>query len=128
MRRAWACVGGQVREDLAAFFCCSARDVVLEVEAGDVEDSLPLAGVGVEAQPVTQLHVRVTQRPKPFLGGYRDSASGLEFHHAESQTGPPPRVSPKASRDAQTVRTRRRRAHTGESKATQVTHFSTATT
>lgn len=86
----------EVKEDLAAFLCCSMRDV----ELGEGEG--PLAGVGVS------IRIRVTQRAKPFLGGFRDSLSGLEFHHAESQT------SARVSRDVQTVRTRRRRADTGQ--------------
>ncbi|KAK3918073.1 IQ and ubiquitin-like domain-containing protein, partial [Frankliniella fusca] len=110
----------EVKEDLAAFFCCPVADVALETSVVDMDDSLPLAGAGVESQEV-RLRIRVSRRAKPFLGGYRDSRSGTEFHHAESQTGPPApsRDVSRTSRDAQTVRTRRRRVHTQPEKATQ---------
>ncbi|KAE8741874.1 hypothetical protein FOCC_FOCC012577 [Frankliniella occidentalis] len=110
----------EVKEDLAAFFCCPVTDVALDTSVVEIDDSLPLAGAGVESHDV-RLRIRVSRRPKPFLGGFRDSRSGTEFHHAESQTGPPARdTSDRVSRDAQTVRTRRRRVHTPHEKATQV--------
>ena len=28
---------------------------------------------------------------KPFLGGFRDRRNGMEYHHASTQTPPPPK-------------------------------------
>ncbi|XP_059620117.1 IQ and ubiquitin-like domain-containing protein [Phlebotomus argentipes] len=43
---------------------------------------------------------------KPFLGGFRNSKTGLEFHHAFSQTGPPSdsiRYDGRTTRETQTI-------------------------
>lgn len=61
---------------------------------------------------------------KPFLGGYLDKKSGLEYHHGFSQTGPPkPKISSKLKnhRDTQTYFTRNRKLDKEYSQATQMT-------
>ncbi|KAH1017326.1 IQ and ubiquitin-like domain-containing protein [Dendroctonus ponderosae] len=60
---------------------------------------------------------------KPFLGGYRDAETGIQYHHGYTQTGPPkPKVPPemKNHRDTQTYYTRNRRTEREYATATQV--------
>ncbi|KAF7270356.1 hypothetical protein GWI33_016682 [Rhynchophorus ferrugineus] len=61
---------------------------------------------------------------KPYLGGYRDIQTGIQYHHSYTQTGPPkPRVAPefKNHRDTQTYFTRNRKTEKEYCHATQVT-------
>ncbi|RZB39174.1 IQ and ubiquitin-like domain-containing protein, partial [Asbolus verrucosus] len=61
---------------------------------------------------------------KPFLGGYFDKHTGLEYHHGYSQTGPPkPKVPPELRnhRDTQTYFMRNRKLDMEYSQATQMT-------
>lgn len=60
---------------------------------------------------------------KPYIGGYRNKETGIEYHHAFTQTGPPPpKVLPrnKNTRDTQTLDTRNRRIHMSYSRSTQM--------
>ncbi|KAF5305485.1 hypothetical protein FQA39_LY01576 [Lamprigera yunnana] len=63
---------------------------------------------------------------KPFLGGFVNQCSGVEYHHGYSQTGPPkPKVSPsrKNHRSTQTQSIVRSKAYdTGYAQATQMTN------
>merc|ERR1719353_1431821 len=52
--------------------------------------------------------VRAMPEKKPFLGGYRSRKTAIEYHHASSQTDPPPRAatdetSQKFHRETQTA-------------------------
>lgn len=61
---------------------------------------------------------------KPFLGGYYDKKSGVEYHHGYTQTGPPkPKVPPelKNHRDTQTYFMRNRKLDMPYAQATQMT-------
>lgn len=81
---------------------CGCKDVVVEIEDRSVE--------------------------KPFLGGYVNKESLVEYHHAYSQTGPPPpKVPPelKNHRDTQTCWWRNRKTETSYSRATQMANEST---
>lgn len=65
---------------------------------------------------------------KPFIGGYVNKTTLIEYHHAYTQTGPsPPKVPPenKNHRDTQTCFWRHRKTETNYSHATQMTHSST---
>mgnify|MGYP005983643491 FL=1 len=60
---------------------------------------------------------------KPFLGGYFDKCSGLEYHHGYTQTPPPkPKVPPemKSHRDTQTYDMRNRKIDLPYAQATQM--------
>ncbi|KAL1498251.1 hypothetical protein ABEB36_009080 [Hypothenemus hampei] len=60
---------------------------------------------------------------KPFLGGYKDTQTGIQYHHGYTQTGPPKlKVPPemKSHRDAQTHFTRNRQTQREHTRATQV--------
>ncbi|GLV40975.1 uncharacterized protein CBL_04499 [Carabus blaptoides fortunei] len=60
---------------------------------------------------------------KPYIGGYRNKETGIEYHHAFTQTGPPlPKVAPrnKNTRDTQTLDTRNRHIDMCYSRATQM--------
>ncbi|XP_008201125.1 IQ motif and ubiquitin-like domain-containing protein [Tribolium castaneum] len=60
---------------------------------------------------------------KPFLGGYVDTHSGLEYHHGYTQTGPPkPKIPPemKNHRDTQTYFMRNRKLDMPYGHATQM--------
>lgn len=62
---------------------------------------------------------------KPFIGGYVDKDSGIEYHHGYSQTGPAkPKVPPenKSHRDTQTYFLRNRLLDTNYAQATQMSH------
>ncbi|KAB0804735.1 hypothetical protein PPYR_01705 [Photinus pyralis] len=60
---------------------------------------------------------------KPFIGGYVNKDSGVEYHHGYSQTGPPkPKVhhTQKSHRDTQTYFLRNRLLDTNYAQATQM--------
>lgn len=60
--------------------------------------------------------------PKPFLGGFRNKKTQIEYHHAFTQTGPVPeriKFDGVSSRDTQTVEVQRVAEDTALSKATQ---------
>ncbi|XP_022905834.1 IQ motif and ubiquitin-like domain-containing protein [Onthophagus taurus] len=60
---------------------------------------------------------------KPFLGGYLNILTGVEYHHGYTQTGPlPPRipVDQQSNRDTQTYFLRNRKQLTTYSRATQM--------
>lgn len=62
---------------------------------------------------------------KPYLGGYKNNESELEYHHANTQTGPAnPKVEPeyKNHRDTQTIETRNRKIEQSYSRATQMSN------
>lgn len=63
-------------------------------------------GVDEETGAERKVLVEIENRtiPKPFLGGYRDPATRIEYHNAFTQTGPRPRTNAicAASRDTQT--------------------------
>lgn len=58
---------------------------------------------------------------KPFLGGYYDQTSGLEYHHGYSQTGPRISNISRSHRDTQTYFMRNRKLDGQYSQATQMT-------
>ncbi|KAJ3627584.1 hypothetical protein MTP99_014951 [Tenebrio molitor] len=65
---------------------------------------------------------------KPFLGGYFDKHSGLEYHHGYSQTGPPKSKVPpemKNHRDTQTYFWRNRKLDMPYAHATQMANEQT---
>lgn len=74
-----------------------------------------------------QITVEIEDRKivKPYLGGYRNKKSGIEYHHAFSQSGPPePKVSPewKNTRDTQTIDVRHRRTDMTYDCSTQMSN------
>ncbi|PAA68246.1 hypothetical protein BOX15_Mlig014514g1, partial [Macrostomum lignano] len=63
-------------------------------------------------------------RRKPFLGGYRHKRSGVEYHHAQTQTNPkpkPPSLVPVFNRDTQTVESKHQTQQTSNATSTQMT-------
>lgn len=75
---------------------------------------------------VVEIEDRAIQ--KPFIGGYVNKHTLIEYHHAYTQTGPPPpKVPPhmKNHRDAQTYFWRNRKTETTYAQATQMTNKST---
>ncbi|XP_050310148.1 IQ and ubiquitin-like domain-containing protein [Anthonomus grandis grandis] len=74
---------------------------------------------------ISQVVVEIENKAieKPYLGGYRDVNTGVQYHHGYTQTGPPkPHVPPekKNHRDTQTYFTRNRKTEREYSRATQV--------
>ncbi|XP_017772735.1 PREDICTED: IQ and ubiquitin-like domain-containing protein [Nicrophorus vespilloides] len=57
---------------------------------------------------------------KPYLGGYLNKVTQIEYHHGYSQTGPPPPKVVKTHRDTQTYWMRNRLLDTHYSRATQM--------
>ena len=49
-------------------------------------------GVDIPPKLIQVPIVRAMPEQKPFLGGFRSRKTALEYHHASSQTAPPPRV------------------------------------
>lgn len=90
--------------------------------AGTAEPSAPLAQCQEDAatpgmQPAAHSHASfASPADKPFLGGFRNRHSGAVFHHAASQTVPPPQQPPsrphvpRVSAGAQTDKPRRSHA------------------
>jgi len=77
---------------------CEAKDVVVEIER--------------------------SRTKKPFLGGFRNKNSGVEFHNASAQTMQKPRPPPTAERfcrDTQTCEQRNIRQQTTNTASTQMT-------
>ena len=70
------------------------------------------------------VEVERTTRQKPFLGGYRHKVSGVEFHHASSQTMHKPRdygLIERTCRDTQTVEEKPSHQQTTNEMSTQMT-------
>lgn len=62
---------------------------------------------------------------KPFLGGFSHKDSGIEYHHAQTQSGPRKSNGPahlKNHRDTQTIDTRNRHIQQSYSQATQMSN------
>lgn len=86
--------------------------------------------VPTECENLRNVVVAIEDRriQKPFIGGYVNKHTLIEYHHAYTQTGPPlPKVPPhmKNHRDSQTYFWRNRKTETTYSHATQMTNSST---
>ncbi|XP_066260801.1 IQ motif and ubiquitin-like domain-containing protein [Euwallacea similis] len=103
------------------------RTVKIPIENAYKDLTVPdIITVQVEKENVvSEVVVEIDNRAieKPFLGGYRDAQTGIQYHHGYSQTGPPkPKVPPemKNHRDTQTYFTRNRKTENEYARATQV--------
>ncbi|XP_066155191.1 IQ motif and ubiquitin-like domain-containing protein isoform X2 [Euwallacea fornicatus] len=103
------------------------RTVKIPIENAYKDLTVPdIITVQVEKENVvSEVVVEIDNRAieKPFLGGYRDAQTGIQYHHGYSQTGPPkPKIPPemKNHRDTQTYFTRNRKTENENARATQV--------
>ncbi|XP_066997158.2 IQ motif and ubiquitin-like domain-containing protein [Anabrus simplex] len=156
----------EIKEDLSNVFKVPVEILCLTRGGELLEESLPLAGLGIEPYGSIELLLNTTSPEKfplsigniyqefsipdvltvrietdkhdykeivveienrsirkPFLGGYRHRQTGVEYHHAFSQTQP--RISSvlpecKAHRDTQTSHIRNSRQNTLSDKCTQI--------
>ncbi|KAK6634908.1 hypothetical protein RUM44_000155 [Polyplax serrata] len=86
-----------------------------------VETGKDHKGVSEYKEVVVEIENRKIK--KPFVGGYRDCATGIEYHHAFSQSAPHPPKLPwekRNTRDTQTTFTREKLIDTTSHKATQM--------
>ena len=52
-------------------------------------DDVPLDNAGGGSEAVIIVDIEREDNPKPFLGGYRHRKTGIEYHHASTQTWVP---------------------------------------
>nr|CAD7569175.1 unnamed protein product [Timema californicum] len=107
--------GGDLHEDISTHGFMAVR--ILEGGEGNVREG--------EERIVKELIVEVvdSRTKKPFLGGLCNKGTGVEYHHACSQTQPyTPRVPPQnqSHRVTQTVQYRTKEQNTPSNRATQM--------
>lgn len=129
---------------IADFGVDANETIAFEVECGS-QDARPLrlpadarrgaGGVGGDVITVRvpgldgstkEVNVEIERlaRRKAFLGGYRHKQTGVEYHHAQTQTNPkpkPPSLVPVFSRDTQTVESKHQTQQTSNPTSTQMT-------
>ena len=98
----------------------------LELPVPDIITCTVVTGVDCEgAEEKKEIVVEIENRKikKPFVGGYVDCETGIEYHHAFSQSGPRPTKIPwekQNSRDTQTAFIREKSIDTLMDKSTQM--------